>query len=112
MSAESSSGRRKPALRLGQNLVHDVAMHIRQPELAALELERQLRVVEAEEMEQRCVQVMDVDAIGRGIESELIAFADREAGFHAAAREPHREGVGMVIAAVVAPLDHRSATKL
>ena len=46
------------------------------------------------------------------LEAEFVAFAQGDARFDAAAGEPHAEGVGMVIAAVVAALDHRRAAEL
>ena len=45
----------------------------------ALELERQPLVVEAEQVQDRGVQVVDVDAVLRGVEAELVALAEREA---------------------------------
>src|SRR5437868_44780 len=60
-----------------QQLVHDLAEHVGQPEVAALEAERQLRVVEAEQPQQRRVQVVDVDAVLGRVEAELVRRAQR-----------------------------------
>src|SRR5436190_12668762 len=46
-----------------------------------------------------------------GIEAEFVACAQREPRLHTAASQPHREGIRMMIAAVVAALDHWRAAK-
>ena len=58
--------------RSGQQFRHDVAVHVRQAEVASLETERQLRVVKAQKLHDRGVQVMHMNAIGRGVEAEFI----------------------------------------
>src|SRR5205814_969421 len=45
---------------LRQKLVHDVAFHVRKAEVATLEAVGQLRVVEAEEVQDGGVQIMHV----------------------------------------------------
>src|SRR5262245_37149185 len=77
----------------------------------ALELEGQPLVVEADQMQERGVQVADVDAVLHGVEAEFVALAKRQTAFDAAAGQPHREGVGMMVTAVGAALDHRRATE-
>ena len=47
-------------------------------------------VVEAEEVEERGVEVVDVDFVGHGVEAEFVATAEGEAGFDAAAGCPMR----------------------
>ncbi len=46
-------------MKLRQQRLHHASMHVREPEIAALEAISQLSVVDAEAMEQRCLQVMD-----------------------------------------------------
>ena len=47
------------------------------------------------------------------VEAEVVAFAERDARLDAAAGEPHRERVRMMVAAVVAAaLHHRRAAEL
>ena len=61
---------------LRQQLRDHFAPHISQAELAALELEGQPGVIQAEQMQQGRVDVMDLDAVaGRG-EAELVGSAD------------------------------------
>src|SRR5688572_29743413 len=88
-------------------------LHTREPLLEALEFVGEAGVVETQEVQNRGVQVPDVNAIARDVEAELVALAERHARLDAAAGEPHGEGVGMVIAAVIAfALDHRRSAEL
>ena len=43
-------------------------------------------MIEAEQVEDRRVQVVDVDFVLRHVEAEVVGLAEGEAGFHAAAR--------------------------
>ena len=54
-------------------------MHVGQAVVAALEAEGQPRVVEAEQVQQRGVQVVDVDRVGGDVEAELVGLAVRVA---------------------------------
>ena len=54
-----------------------VAAHVGQALLAALEQIRQLAVIQAEQLQDRGVQVVDVDAVLDGAEAELVGGADR-----------------------------------
>ena len=64
---------RLPALR--QNLSHDPPVHVGQPVVAALELEGQPRVVDAEQVQDRGVQVVDVDRVGGDVVAEVVGLA-------------------------------------
>ena len=59
-----------------QQLLHHVAVHVGQPEVAALEAEGQLRVIEAQQVQDRRLQVVDVDAVLDGDEAELVGGAE------------------------------------
>src|SRR5262245_2494278 len=88
-------------------------MHVRQPKITSLETERQAAVVEAEEVEDCGLEIVDVDAVFDRGETELVGLAEGEAGADAGAREPHGHGVDVMVAADgVAVLAHRSAAKL
>ena len=58
------------------------------------------------------MQVVDVDAVLDDVEAELVGLAERDARLDAAAGQPHGEGVGVMVAAVVAALHHRRAAEL
>ncbi len=51
-------------------------MHVGEAEVAALEAEGELLVVEAEQVQDRGVEVVDVDAVFDGAEAELVGLAD------------------------------------
>ena len=70
---------------LGNQLVDHVPRHVGQAERAALELERQLQVVEAEQVEDGGVEVVDVGAVVGGVEAERVGVAVDVAGLGAAA---------------------------
>ena len=57
---------------LRQQLLHHFAVHVGQAEVAALEAVGQPGVVEAQQVQDRGVQVVDVDAIFDGVEAELV----------------------------------------
>ncbi len=57
-------------------------------------------VVDAHEMEQGGVQVVDVDFIVDRVPTEFVGGAVSMAGFDAAAGEPHGEAEGVMFAAV------------
>ena len=71
------------------------------------------RVVEAEQLQQRRVQIVNVDAVFDRVEAEFVRLAQRQARLDAAAGHPVGEGVGMVVAAVVAAaFHHRRSAEL
>src|SRR5688500_6155660 len=84
---------------LGKQLEHDTAVHVRQPEIAALVAVSQTLVVDAEQMHQRCLQVVDVDAVLDDVVGEVVRLAVAEAAFHAAACQHVREAPGVMVAA-------------
>jgi hypothetical protein len=61
-------------------------------------------VVEAQKVEDRGVQVVDVDRFLDGLEAELVGGAMDRSPLHAAAGQPGGEAVVVVVAAVYLPL--------
>ena len=49
-----------PRIILGEQLLYYIARNVRQPEITALEAVRQARVVETQQLQDRCVQVVHV----------------------------------------------------
>ncbi len=49
--------------------------HVRQPKIASLETERQTRVVEPREVQNRGLKVVDADGILHDVESRIVAAA-------------------------------------
>ena len=75
--------------RLRQNRADDLATNIRQSEVAALVAVGEALVVDAELVQDRGMQVMDVDDVLGGMIAKFVGRAVRDAGLDAAAGEPH-----------------------
>ena len=80
---------------------HHIPMHIREAIVAALESEGEPRVIQAELVEQRGVQIMNVDGIAGDVVAEVVGLAVHDAGPDAAAGHPHGEAATVVITAVI-----------
>jgi hypothetical protein len=77
MSRQASRQNVLARIRLSENFRDQFAMHVGQPEITALETICQLRVVETELMQDRRVQVVDMDPILRDVETEIVRLAHR-----------------------------------
>ena len=91
------------ALRKGclcEQFFHHPAVDVGQAEIAAGVAVGELFVVEAQQVQDRRVQIVDVDVVLDGREAELVGGAVDVAALHAAAGQPHREAVVIVVAAV------------
>ncbi len=64
------------SLGLAQDPLYDVAVHVRQPVMSALKLERQLLVVDPQQMQDCGVQVMDMDGVASDVVAEVIGLSD------------------------------------
>ena len=79
--------------------MYHVSVHIGQPIVAALEAEGKSFVIEAQQVQDRGLQIVDVDFVFHDAEAQFVGLAVMQAGLHAAAGHPHRETIGVVIAA-------------
>ena len=70
---------------LAQDRLHYAAVHIRQPECAALKLIRELRVVDPQAVQDRRMQVMHVHRILDDVVAVVVRLAVRDARLDAAA---------------------------
>ena len=91
-------------------------MDVRQTEVAALEAVGEAFVVDAEEVQDGGLEVVDVDGMIDGVEAEVVGSAESEAGLDSAASYPDGEGIWMMIAApagsvVDVALNERRATE-
>ena len=87
--------------------------HVGQAEVAAGVAVGELFVVEAQQVQDRGVQVVDVDLVFDGGEAEFVGGAVDVAALDAAAGQPHGEAVVVVVAAVEArQLGDRRAAEL
>ena len=61
-------------------------------------------MVDAHEVEERGVEVMDADFVHDGLEADIVRRAVVYAGFHSRACKPGGERMGVVVAAGLRPL--------
>src|ERR1051326_4236781 len=88
-------------------------MHIGEPEIAALKTISELGMVKAEQVQDRRVQIVNMDLVPGGVKPELVRLAQGKTRLHAAASQPHAEAIRMMIAPIIASaLHHRSSAKL
>ena len=85
---------------------------IRQSEIATGIMIGQPLVIDAHQMQNRRVQIMDVNLILHRAETKFIRFPVYGAPFDATAGQPHTESEWIMIAPVNPPLRSRSASKL
>ncbi len=64
-------------VRLSQDIPHNLAVHIRQAEVAAGVVEGQLLVVEAQQVQDRRLEVVDVDGVLGDVEAEVVGRCRR-----------------------------------
>ena len=64
-------------------------------------LKRQLLVVDAEQVEQRSLEIVDVYSVFGNVVAEVIGFTVDRSGFDATSGHPHAEAAGVMIATVV-----------
>ena len=83
----------------GQDAVDDVAVDVGEAVIAALVVEREPFVVEAETVEDGGLEVVDVDRVFSDVESEVVGGTVGSAWADPAAGHPHGVGLGVVVAA-------------
>ena len=83
----------------GEDGFDDLPVDVGEAVVTALKFIGQLLVIEAEEVEDGGLEVVDVDAVFDDVEADFIAFAVADAGFDAPAGHPEGVGVGVVVAA-------------
>src|SRR6185369_714330 len=103
----------------GDEVFDNVAVHVRESEVAACISEGQLLMVEAQKVKQCRVKVVNMNGLFHGLISKLVGGAVNVAPLHAAAREPHREAIGVMVSpgrfagvARFRQFDHRSSPEL
>ena len=86
---------------LSENSFHQLPMHVRQSITPTLKSVRQSFVVDAQQVHDRGVQVVDVQSISRDVVSELIRGTVHGSCLYAATSHPDAETARMVIASKV-----------
>ena len=79
--------------------MHDFPVHIGQTELAAGMKRRQSFMVQAQKMQDCCLQVVHMNRFIDNVESQLIGGSPGQTSLDSAPRQPHRKGLRMMIAA-------------
>jgi hypothetical protein len=71
-------------------------------------------VIDAERVENRRVQVVDIDRVFHGVKSEFVGAPKGNALFNSAPGHPHGESVGVMVASPLfaGPLDNGRPPKL
>ena len=85
---------------LSKNPSMHLAVHVGQAEVAAAVAVGQPLVIQAHQVQDRGVQVVDVHAVLDGLHAELVGGAVDDAALDAAAGQPHREAQAVVVAAL------------
>src|SRR5437588_11717127 len=78
---------------LRKELLHDVACHVGEPKVAALEAIGQSCVVEAEEAEDRGVEVVDVNGVFGHVPADFVGLANDLSAFDSTTGQPCAESV-------------------
>jgi len=76
------------SIRLSEDLLHHAPMHVSEPELTPLKWEGEPFMIDAEQMEDCGLEVMDVDASLGHIEAVVVGGAVRKAALDAAPGHP------------------------
>src|SRR6478752_10014349 len=90
-------------------------MHVGQPEIAALEPISQFQMIDSKQMQNRRLNIVDVDLPLRGCEPKLIRSADHRPGLNPAASHEKAERINVMIApdfALFPHFAHRCAAEL
>ena len=84
---------------LSEQGADDVAVHVGQAVVSPLKAESQFGVIKAQQVHNGRLEVVNVDGVFGDGESEFVGFAVLETAFDAAASEPDRIAVWIMIAA-------------
>ena len=85
-----------------QDCLHwTMLFNARQAHVETLDFVSKPSMIDAEAVEDGCVQVVNVDGVFDDVVAEFVGFAVDDAGLDAAASHPDREAARVVVAAVV-----------
>jgi hypothetical protein len=85
---------------LSHQLIDDVSGNVGKSKIAARVAERKPGVIEPQQMENRGMQIMDVNRFFDRFETVLVGSAVNVAAAHPATCHPHREAMMVVVASV------------
>ena len=89
-----------PLARSRQDLLHDAPENISQPIIPAAVAKRQCFVVQAERMQDGCMQVVDMNLVPHRVPAEIVCRAVDMSALDPAASQPHRESERVMLTAV------------
>lgn len=87
-------------------------MHVGQAIIASLESICQARMIETEQVQDRCVEIMDLNWIFNRVETEFVRCSMNIPMLEASASHPDTEGSIVVISSVTTSLHHRRSSEL
>lgn len=87
--------------RLAQQRLNNIPVDIRQAVMAALVFERQSCVIDPKAVQDRGVQIVNMNRIASHVVAEVVGFPVRHSTFDPAAGHPDREGPRMMVSPVV-----------
>ena len=88
-------------VRLCQDILDDLAVHISQAEIASLMPECQLLVINAQAMQDRGIKIMDMNRILGHVIAKIIGLAINDSRLNTATRHPLGVTTGVMIASVI-----------
>src|SRR5829696_8808269 len=87
---------------LGEHFVNDFAVDVGEPSVGAVVAERELFVIDAEQVQDRGVKIVGRRDLFFGFPRPFVALANGHATFHASAGHPTDERSAIVIPAIAA----------
>ena len=88
-----------------------MTVNVRQTHVSSAESIRQFCVVNAEQVQHRRVQVVNLDSVFNDLITELVGRSVSDSAFHATASHPDRESVRIMVSAI-RPLSKRGPPEL
>src|SRR5438045_3215221 len=86
--------------RLGEDFFYQLAMHIRQSIVTALETVGEPRVVDAQQMQRGGVEIVDMHGVFDDVVAEFIRLAEHLAALHSGTCHPDAETARVMVASV------------
>src|SRR5262245_21625882 len=102
---------RCPRYASGQDVLYHFAMDVGQAAFDTVVIETQALVVQAENVENRGVEIVNGGDILLGPVSEIVRCPVAKPALHSGACHPHRETLWIVVASISALLEGRHAAK-
>ena len=101
---------------LGYDVLDHLPVDVCEAEMPSLKLEGELLMVNSEQMQNRGLEIVDVDFVVNGIKADIIGGSVGDTGFNASSSHPSGKGVGVMVttpcfAVLHVALEERSTTE-